>query len=391
MSRISHSIKLEIRIEDHLSVSIVESCTEEVIVIGPLEHASIMERRVTLFEIVRCHQRNLGIVMIRERRATRRPTCRVFSITANDAANTSGTILGTLSIGNRNASSLFDTGATHSFVSTSYAKHLGIAPTALLSDFSVGTPIGVVMLVNTQYLDCVVIIGGRELLVDLLPIHMRDFDVILGLDWLERHKATIDCLMKRITFGDPNSPEFEFQGSKPSGLGKFILAIKAKRMIAHGCEGYLAHVIDKTKVQSKLEDVLVVREFPDVFPEDLEGLPPQREVEFPIDLLPYAQPISKAPYRMAPLELQELKEQLHELLDKGYIRPSVSPRGAPVLFVKKKYGSMRLCIDYRELNRITVKNRYPLSRIDDLFDQLQEGAKYFSKVDIAFKATISYE
>ena len=207
-------------------------------------------------------------------------TGRVFSITANDAANTSGTISGTLSIGNRNATILFDTGATHSFVSTSYAKHLGIAPTALLSDFSVGTPMGVAMLVNTQYLDCVVIVGGKELLVDLLPIHMRDFDVILGMDWLERHKATIDCLMKRITFGDPNSPEFEFQGSKPSGLGKFISAIKAKKMIAHGCEGYLAHVIDTTKVQSKLEDVLIVREFPDVFPEDLEDFHLRERLNF---------------------------------------------------------------------------------------------------------------
>nr|GFC55117.1 putative reverse transcriptase domain-containing protein [Tanacetum cinerariifolium] len=94
-----------------------------------------------------------------------------------------------------------------------------------------------------------------------------------------------------------------------------------------------------------------------------------------------AEPISKAPYRIAPFELKELKQQLHEMLENGFIRPSVSPWGAPVLFVKKKNGSMRLCIDYRELNRITIRNRYPLPRIDDLFDQLQ-GAKYFSKIDL---------
>ncbi|XP_074326625.1 uncharacterized protein LOC141664569 [Apium graveolens] len=252
---------------------------------------------------------------------------RVFSITAKDAASTPGTISGSLSVGNGNAIVLFDTGATHSFVSTSYAKHLDIASTALISDFSVGTPMGVTILVNSRYLDCVV------------------------------------------------------RGSKPSGCGKFILAIKAKKMIAHGCEGFFAHVIDTSKVQPDLEDVLIVCEFSDVFPDDLEGLPPEREVEFSINLLPNAQPISKAPYRMAHLELQELKEQLEELLDKGFIRPSVSPWGAPVLFVKKKDGSMRLCIDYRELNRITVKNRYPLPRIDDLLDQL-EGAKYFSKIDL---------
>ncbi|GKC47713.1 putative reverse transcriptase domain-containing protein [Tanacetum coccineum] len=115
--------------------------------------------------------------------------------------------------------------------------------------------------------------------------------------------------------------------------------------------------------------------------DELPGLPPAREIEFGIELVRGAEPISKAPYRMAPVELKELKEQLQEMLENGFIRPSVSPWGAPVLFVKKKDGSMRLCIDYRELNRITIRNRYPLPRIDDLFDQLQ-GAKYFSKIDL---------
>nr|GFC87881.1 putative reverse transcriptase domain, aspartic peptidase domain protein [Tanacetum cinerariifolium] len=109
----------------------------------------------------------------------------------------------------------------------------------------------------------------------------------------------------------------------------------------------------------------------DVFPDELPGIPPVHEVEFNIELIPGAKPISKAPYRMAPIELKELKDQLQELLERGFIRPSVSPWGAPVLFVKKKDGSMRLCIDYRELNKITIRNRYPLPRIDDLFDQLQ--------------------
>lgn len=118
----------------------------------------------------------------------------------------------------------------------------------------------------------------------------------------------------------------------------------------------------------------------DVFPEDLPGVPPEREVEFSIDLASETAPISRTPYRMALAELKELKEQLQELLDKGLIRPSVSPWGAPVLFVKKKDGLMRLCIDHRELNRVTIKNKYPLPRIDDLFDQLQ-GACYFSKID----------
>ncbi|GJU63062.1 putative reverse transcriptase domain-containing protein [Tanacetum coccineum] len=162
---------------------------------------------------------------------------------------------------------------------------------------------------------------------------------------------------------------------------KLISAMKARTLISHGCQGFLASVMDTSLESPNIENLSVVREFADVFPDELPGLPPAREIEFGIELIPGAEPISKAPYRMAPVELKELKEQLQEMLENGFIRPSVSPWGAPVLFVKKKDGSMRLCIDYRELNRITIRNRYPLPRIDDLFDQLQ-GAKYFSKIDL---------
>ncbi|GKD05334.1 putative reverse transcriptase domain-containing protein, partial [Tanacetum coccineum] len=123
------------------------------------------------------------------------------------------------------------------------------------------------------------------------------------------------------------------------------------------------------------------QDFPEVFPEDLPGLPPTRQVEFQIDLVPGAAPVARAPYRLAPSEMKELADQLQELSDKGFIRPSSSPWGAPVLFVKKKDGSLRMCIDYRELNKLTVKNRYPLPRIDDLFDQLQ-GSSVYSKIDL---------
>ena len=140
-------------------------------------------------------------------------------------------------------------------------------------------------------------------------------------------------------------------------------------------------MVDTRKEVLKLDDIPVVREFPDVFPEDLPGIPIDREIEFSIDLLPGTSPILKAPCRMAPTEPKELKEQLQELLDKGFIRPSASPWGSPVLFVKKKDRTMRLCIDYRELNRVTVRKKYPLPRIDDLFDQLQ-GAQVFSKIDL---------
>ncbi|KAJ9536607.1 hypothetical protein OSB04_un000208 [Centaurea solstitialis] len=156
---------------------------------------------------------------------------------------------------------------------------------------------------------------------------------------------------------------------------------KLRQPYGKECVALMAHVVDKEVKEKRIQDFSVVREYPEVFPEELPGLPPHRQVEFHIDLIPGAGPIAKSPYRLAPFEMQELSSQLQELLDKGFIRPSSSPWGAPVLFVKKKDGSFRMCIDYRELNKITIKNRYPLPRIDDLFDQLQ-GATYFPKIDL---------
>jgi hypothetical protein len=132
---------------------------------------------------------------------------------------------------------------------------------------------------------------------------------------------------------------------------------------------------------SSLDEISVVCEYPDVFPDELPGMPPDKDVEFVIELQPGTAPISKRPYRMPPKELAELKAQLQELLDKGYIRPRSSPWGCPALFVKKKDGSLRMCVDYRPLNAVTTKNKYPLPRIDVLFDQLA-SAKVFSKMDL---------
>ncbi|GJZ36004.1 putative reverse transcriptase domain-containing protein, partial [Tanacetum coccineum] len=161
--------------------------------------------------------------------------------------------------------------------------------------------------------------------------------------------------------------------------------ITAQEYPSKGCDVFLPHITTKEaedkSEEKRLEDVLIVRDFPKVFPEDLPGIPPTRQVEFQIDLVPGAAPVARAPYRLAPSEMKELAEQLQELSDKGFIRPSSSPWGAPVLFVKKKDGSFRMCIDYRELNKLTVKNRYPLPSIDDLFDQLQ-GSSVYSKIDL---------
>ena len=138
-------------------------------------------------------------------------------------------------------------------------------------------------------------------------------------------------------------------------------------------KGYLNHLVwakDSSLETPSLESVPVVCEFPKVFPKDLPEVPPEREIDFGIDLLPDNQLISIPSYTMAPVELKELKEQLKDLLDKGLIKPNISPWGSPVLFVKKKDGFLKMCIDYRQLNKVTIKNKYPIPRIDDLFDQL---------------------
>ena len=213
---------------------------------------------------------------------------------------------------------------------------------------------------------------------NLIVFPLLELDVILGMDWLTRHHAIVNCYTKEVIFEVPGQDKVIFCGERQAVPGCLVSVMTAFRLIQEGCQVYLAHVVDSSQVVNDINDIPVVCEFPDVFPEELPGLPPDRETEFMIEVTPGVAPVSIPPYRMAPLELQELKKQLQELLDKGYIRPSVSPWGAPVLFVKKKYGTLRLCIHYRKLNQATVKNKYPLPRIEDLFDQLQ-GAGTFSK------------
>ncbi|GKC04464.1 putative reverse transcriptase domain-containing protein, partial [Tanacetum coccineum] len=174
---------------------------------------------------------------------------------------------------------------------------------------------------------------------------------LVGMDWLSHNKAVIVCHEKVVE----------------------IPLVDDEILRVHGeCVEESTKALKNAKVdEPKISDISVVREFVKVFPDDLKGLPPQQQVEFRIELIPRATPVAKSPYRLAPSEMQELSEQLKELQDKGFIQPSHSLWGATVLFVKKKGGSMRMCIDYHELNKITVKNRFPLSRIEDLFDQLQ--------------------
>ncbi|KAJ0874305.1 putative nucleotidyltransferase, Ribonuclease H [Helianthus annuus] len=201
------------------------------------------------------------------------------------------------------------------------------------------------------------------------------------MDWLSKHQADILCKEKIVRIPLPDGEPLLVQGHRSGAMVGIISAMQARKCLRKGYPSILALVTDTPSGERKIEDLPVVREFADVFLEELPGLPPHRQVEFQIELAPGAAPIARAPYRLAPGELQELSNQLQELLDRGFIWPSSSPWGAQVLFVKKKDGSFRMCIDYRELNKVTIKNRYPLPCIDDLFDQLQ-GSSFYSKIDL---------
>ncbi|KAA0054678.1 gag protease polyprotein [Cucumis melo var. makuwa] len=306
---------------------------------------------------------------------------RVFATNRTEAEKAGTVVTGTLPVLGHYALVLFDSGSSHSFISSAFVSHARLEVEPLHHVLSVSTPSGECMLSKEKVKACQIEIAGHVIGVTLIVLDMLDFDVILGMDWLAANHASIDCSRKEVTFHPPSMASFKFKGGGSKSLPRVISAIRASKLLSQGTWGILASVVDTREADVSLSSEPVVRDYPDVFPEELPGLPPHREVEFAIELEPGTVPISRAPYRMAPAELKELKVQLQELLDKGFIRPSVSPWGAPVLFVKKKNGSMRLCIDYRELNKVTVKNRYPLPRIDDLFDQLQ-GATVFSKIDL---------
>ena len=213
---------------------------------------------------------------------------------------------------------------------------------------------------------CELEILGTLLTVDLRIMDMSKFDVILGMDWLIAYRIVIDCERRRVTAYTQEGTRMVFQGDKHDILPHTVYESKCQGQLA----GWLASLTLEDDERSDLDLPRVVSKYVDVFPDELPGLPPRRVVDFGIELHPGALPISMTPHRMPSVELQELKVQLQELLDKGFIRPSTSPWGAPVLFTKKKDKTLRLCIDYRQLNRVTIKknNWYPLPMIDDLFD-----------------------
>jgi hypothetical protein len=207
-------------------------------------------------------------------------------------------------------------------------------------------------------------IRGVDFVANLIVLKLKGIDVIPGMEWLSKYKVLIDYAKKSVKLTTPEGKEIEF-------VAKPVVTVKG--------------VANRAKVNqldaSQGSEMKVVNEFPNVFPEELPGMPPDRDIEFVIELKPGTEPIYKIPYRMATTELAELKEHIKELIEKGFIHPSSSPWGAPVIFVLKKDGTQRLCVDYRALNEVTIKNKYPLPRIDDLFNQLR-AACVFSMVDL---------
>ncbi|GJR51572.1 putative reverse transcriptase domain-containing protein [Tanacetum coccineum] len=300
----------------------------------------------------------------------------------------SNVVTGMFLLNNRYASILFDTGADRSFVSTAFSSQIDITPTALDHYYDVELADGRIIGLNTILRGCTLNILNHPFNIDLMPIELGSFDVIIGMDWLVKYQAIIVCAEKivRIPWGN-ETLIVHGDGSNQGHEARLhiISYTKTQEYMLKGCPVFLANVNTKEtedkSEKKRLEDVPIVRDFLDVFPKDLSGLPPTLQVEFQIDLIPGAAPVARAPYRLAPSEMKELSEQLKELSDKGFIRPSSSPWGAPVLFVKNKDGSFQMCIDYLELNKLTVKNHYPLPRINDLFDQLQ-GSSVYSKIDL---------
>ncbi|GJU69543.1 putative reverse transcriptase domain-containing protein [Tanacetum coccineum] len=309
-------------------------------------------------------------------RGTRAPA-KVYVVGRARTNPDSNIVTSTFLLNNRYASILFDTGADRSFASTTFSSQMDITPSTLDHYYDVELADGRIIGLNTILRGCTLNLLNHPFNINLMPVELGSFDAIIGMDWLAKYQAIIVCAKKiiRIPWGNETLIVHGDESNQGHEARLHIISYsKTQEYMLKGCPVFLAYfttneVEDKSE-KKRLEDVPIVRDFPEVFPEDLPGLPPTRQVEFQIDLVPGAAPVARAPYRLAPSEMKELSEQLKELSDKGFIRPSSSPWGAPVLFVKKKDRSFQMCIDYRELNKLTVKNRYPLLRIDDLFDQL---------------------
>ncbi|KAA3457172.1 DNA/RNA polymerases superfamily protein [Gossypium australe] len=310
-----------------------------------------------------------------------RAPARTYAIRAREEASSPDVITGTFSLHDTFVIAMIDPGSTHSYICMRLASSLSMTIESMEFVVKVSNPLGKHVLVDKVCRKCPLTIRGHYFPANLMLLPFDEFDLILRMDWLTTHSVLVNCGSKFLGLKCENGDVMQVKSGGSDSLPVMISSLVIEKYLRKGCESYLTFMLNTQGPEVKIETVPVVCEYPDVFPKELSGLPLVREVEFGIELVPGTTPILVAPYRMAPLELKELKVQLQELTDKGFARSSYSPWGTPVIFVKKKDGSMRLCIDYRQLNKVTVKNKYPLPRIDDLFDQ-PKGATVFSKIDL---------
>ncbi|GJU46442.1 putative reverse transcriptase domain-containing protein, partial [Tanacetum coccineum] len=292
----------------------------------------------------------------------------------------SNIVTGTFLLNNHYASILFDTGADRSFVSTPFSSQMDIMPSTLDHYYDVELADGRIIRLNTILRGCTLNLLDHPFNINLMPIELGSFDA---------NQAIIVCAEKIVRIPWGNETLIVHCDGSNRGHEAYLHIIpysKTQEYMLKGCPVFLAHVttkeVEDKSEKKQLEDVPIVQDFPEVFPEDFSGLPLTRQVEFQIDLVPGVAPVVWAPYRLAPSEMKELSEQLKELSDKGFIRPSSSPWGAPVLFVKKKDKSFQMCIDYRELNKLTNKQEHEelLKLILELLKKEELYAK-FSKCE----------
>jgi len=264
---------------------------------------------------------------------------------------------------------LFDFGATHSFISNACVGKLNLEKRDLGCELLVSTPSSGQVATSSVCVGCLIEVASRRFKVNLVCLPLEGLDVILGMDWLSNNHVIIVCGWRNLVF-----PEHE-------GL-ELISTPEAVKALQEGATCFMVMAKpEKKSAVEMIQNIPIVSEYSDVFPDEVPGLLPSRDVDFTIDLVPGAGPVSMTPYRMAPAELAELKKQIEDMLEKKFIWPNASPWGASVLLVKKKDGSSRLFVDYQQLNKLTIKNKYPLPRSDDLLDQLK-GAGVFSKIDL---------
>ncbi|GJX83579.1 putative reverse transcriptase domain-containing protein, partial [Tanacetum coccineum] len=280
-------------------------------------------------------------------------TARAYAIGGGGTNPDSNVVTGTFLLNNCYTSTLFNSGADRSFVSTTFSALLDVTPTTIDTSYAIELADGRISETNIVLRGCTLGLLGHPFDINLMPIELGSFDVIIGTDWLVKYRALIICDEKvvRIPYGNE---VLIIRGDNCDNRSKLniISCTKTQKYIERGCQVYLVQVTSKKaedkSEERRIEDVPIVREFPEVFPEDLPALPPTQQVEFQIDLVPSVAPVARAPYRLAPAKMQELSTQLKELSNRGFIRSSSLPWGAPVLFAKKKDGSFQMCIDYRE-------------------------------------------